>query len=43
MPKPVDVSRWLPGLATLRHYEASWLPHDIVAGIVLATMLVPAG
>ena len=43
MPKPVDVSRWLPGLVTLRHYEASWLPHDIVAGIVLATMLVPAG
>jgi high affinity sulfate transporter 1 len=35
--------RWLPGLDTLRRYEAAWLPHDIFAGIVLATMLVPVG
>src|SRR6516164_3811041 len=35
--------RWLPGLLTLRSYQAAWLPHDIVAGIVLATMLVPVG
>jgi high affinity sulfate transporter 1 len=35
--------RWLPGLLTLRRYQVSWLPHDIVAGIVLATMLVPVG
>src|SRR6516165_7619343 len=35
--------QWLPGLATLRRYEASWLPHDIFAGLVLATMLVPVG
>src|SRR6478735_5528558 len=34
---------WLPGLDTLRQYEAAWLPHDIFAGIVLATMLVPVG
>jgi high affinity sulfate transporter 1 len=34
---------WLPGLATLRRYEAAWLPHDILAGLVLATMLVPVG
>jgi high affinity sulfate transporter 1 len=34
---------WLPGLDTLRRYEAKWLPHDIFAGIVLATMLVPVG
>ncbi|OAF11327.1 SulP family inorganic anion transporter [Bradyrhizobium neotropicale] len=33
----------LPGLETLRRYEAAWLPHDIFAGIVLATMLVPVG
>ena len=38
-----DWLRWLPGLHTLRQYEASWLPHDIVAGLVLATMLVPVG
>src|ERR1700757_5193992 len=36
-------ARWLPGLLTLRRYEATWLAHDIVAGLVLATMLVPVG
>jgi high affinity sulfate transporter 1 len=35
--------RWVPGIETLRRYEASWLPHDIFAGLVLATMLVPVG
>jgi high affinity sulfate transporter 1 len=35
--------QWLPGLDTLRRYEAAWLPHDIFAGLVLATMLVPIG
>jgi len=35
--------RWLPGLHTLRRYEAAWLRHDIVAGLVLTTMLVPVG
>jgi high affinity sulfate transporter 1 len=34
---------WLPGVLTLRDYRAAWLSHDIVAGIVLATMLVPVG
>jgi high affinity sulfate transporter 1 len=34
---------WLPGLDTLRRYETAWLPHDIFAGVVLATMLVPVG
>ncbi len=34
---------WLPGLLTLREYRAAWLAPDIVAGIVLATMLVPVG
>jgi high affinity sulfate transporter 1 len=37
------VMRWLPGLVTLRGYEASWLRHDLVAGLVLITMLVPVG
>lgn len=36
-------ARWLPGLATLRAYELAWLRHDLVAGIVLITMLVPVG
>src|SRR6476619_5583360 len=35
--------RWLPGLKTLRQYEPSWLRHDIVAGLVMTTMLVPVG
>jgi high affinity sulfate transporter 1 len=35
--------RWLPGLQTLRQYESAWLRHDIVAGLVLTTMLVPVG
>jgi high affinity sulfate transporter 1 len=37
------VMRWLPGLVTLRGYEPSWLRHDLVAGLVLITMLVPVG
>jgi len=35
--------RWLPGLDTLRRYESSWLRHDLVAGVVMTTMLVPVG
>jgi len=35
--------RWLPGLRTLRGYRLAWLRHDIVAGLVLTTMLVPVG
>ena len=37
------VMRWLPGVVTLRGYEPSWLRHDLVAGLVLTTMLVPVG
>jgi len=35
--------RWLPGLETLRRYNLAWLPSDLVAGLVLTTMLVPVG
>src|SRR5499426_2695393 len=35
--------RWLPGLRILRRYEWSWLRQDIVAGLVMTTMLVPVG
>lgn len=35
--------RWLPGLSTLRRYEPAWLGHDVAAGLVLSTMLVPVG
>jgi len=33
----------LPGLRMLREYQLAWLRNDIVAGIVLSTMLVPVG
>jgi len=38
-----DWIRWLPGIDTLRRYETAWLSHDIFAGLVLASMLVPVG
>src|SRR5438270_2641696 len=34
---------YLPGLKMLREYQLGWLRNDIVAGIVLSTMLVPVG
>jgi high affinity sulfate transporter 1 len=43
MPNRTGWIGWLPGLLTLRQYRAAWLAHDIVAGIVLTTMLVPVG
>lgn len=33
----------MPGLAMLRQYRAAWLGRDLLAGLVLATMLVPVG
>ncbi len=41
--KQIGWMRWLPGLVSLRAYQIAWLPHDIAAGIVLATVLVPVG
>jgi high affinity sulfate transporter 1 len=35
--------RWLPGLAALQQYESRWLRDDLVAGLVMTTMLVPVG
>lgn len=37
------VKRWIPGLRMLEEYDVRWLRHDIVAGLVLTTMLVPVG
>jgi high affinity sulfate transporter 1 len=36
-------TQWVPGIETFRRYKTAWLPHDIFAGLVLATMLVPVG
>ncbi len=33
----------IPGLQTLRTYQAAWPSKDIVAGLVLASLLVPQG
>src|SRR3954453_23867611 len=41
--KPSKWRRWGPGLQAVTQYEPSWLRHDIVAGLVLTTMLVPVG
>ena len=38
-----DLRRWLPGLQILSDYKAAWFPRDVVAGLVLTTMLVPVG
>jgi high affinity sulfate transporter 1 len=34
---------WLPGVQTARSYQARWLRSDVVAGLVLAAILVPQG
>src|SRR6516165_9160259 len=33
----------IPGVQTLRTYERRWLANDLVAGVVLTTLLVPQG
>ncbi len=35
--------RWAPGLHVLLHYQRAWLARDVVAGLVLAAVLVPVG
>ena len=35
--------RWLPGVATLRTYQAGWFVRDLGAGLVLTTALAPVG
>ncbi len=34
---------FLPGVWLLRLYQRAWLPRDLVAGLVLTALLVPAG
>ena len=38
-----SVLRWLPGLDTLVHYQAAWLPRDLIAGLALTAILIPVG
>src|SRR5690242_21760612 len=37
------LSRFVPGITAARGYQRSWLRPDLVAGLVLATLLVPQG
>lgn len=37
------IERWMPGVAVIRQYRRSWLRGDLVAGLVLAALLVPQG
>src|SRR5215471_10223044 len=35
--------KWIPGVGMITSYRISWLRSDLVAGIVLCTLLVPQG
>ena len=37
------VRHWLPGVVTLQQYQRRWIRVDLVAGLVLAAILVPQG
>lgn len=39
----MTMARWMPGLAALKAYKASFLPHDLAAGVTLGAVLVPVG
>ena len=41
--RAMSISRWIPGIAAARTYERAWLRPDLVAGVVLAAILVPQG
>ena len=42
-PRLARFERWMPGVHALRTYERSWLSRDLIAGVVLVTLLVPQG
>ena len=37
------IDRWVPGVSAARAYKRAWLRADLVAGVVLAAILVPQG
>src|SRR6187551_2054214 len=37
------IERWMPGVHAARTYDRKWLPRDLIAGVVLVTLLVPQG
>jgi high affinity sulfate transporter 1 len=42
-PAAIRAERWVPGIRVARTYRRSWLRADLVAGAVLAAILVPQG
>jgi high affinity sulfate transporter 1 len=42
-PRTEALERWIPGLRMVRGYERAWLRRDLVAGVVLAAILIPQG
>ena len=43
MDGPEGLGRWVPGLVLLRRHRGAALRRDVVAGVVLAALLVPQG
>jgi MFS superfamily sulfate permease-like transporter len=41
--RSTQLRRIVPGVALLRSYQREWFRHDLVAGLVLTTLLVPQG
>src|SRR4249920_3901203 len=41
--RSAQIARHVPGVGALRGYERAWLRSDLVAGLVLAAILVPQG
>jgi high affinity sulfate transporter 1 len=41
--KAARLGRFVPGMAAVRTYQPAWLSKDVVAGLVLASLLVPQG
>ncbi|MCC8432654.1 SulP family inorganic anion transporter [Reyranella aquatilis] len=39
----MKIVRWMPGLAAVRDYRASFLPRDLAAGVTLGAVMVPVG
>ena len=42
-PLGVSVFQWVPGLEVVSSYRRRWLVKDVIAGVVLTTLLVPQG
>ncbi len=38
-----SLQRWVPGIGLVRQYQPAWLRFDLIAGVVLAAILVPQG